>query len=703
MNLDAIFSPKSVAIVGASTRVGSVGNDIVKNLVTQGFRGKIYPVNPNATELYEKKCYRNIQEISSSVDLVIVAVPANGVLKVVQESIEKGVLAIIIISSGFREAGNIQKEEEIRNLCDKADVALLGPNCLGVIHPYSSMNASFATRIPKAGSIAFLSQSGALCTAILDYSAKTNFGFSKFVSMGNKAQIDEVALMRFLEEDAETKIVVLYVEQLTDADGFIEAVQRLHAKGKPVLVIKSGVTSVGAGASASHTGALAGDDAVYEALFEKAGAIRIYDFDDLFEYLSGFMSQRLPKGNRVAILTNAGGPGVLVTDEIILRNLQLANFSQETLKKLGDFLPASASMRNPVDILGDADASRYRRSLEILLEESSVDSVIVVLTPQSMTEISKTAEVIIDVSQSSEKVIYVVFMGATDVMKGIEILQKKYIPVSQFPQKAIRSLDAMYRFTRLSSYGKNEESSNTFEKNEKSWEIISRYSDGGNLSSSDALKFFEMYGFSIARSTTITDVSQAREAVESMGGVAVFKIISPDITHKSDVGGIALSVSSDTAEKEFETMIGRVLQKAPRAKIEGILVAEKITEKGFEFILGSTKDPNLGCAIMVGLGGIYVEVFRDVSFGLIPISEKDAIAMIEKLRSKVLLRGVRGNEILDEKALVRSIKKMSEILENHPEILETDINPLLVLAQGKGVKVLDARIYIRSQKTDAST
>lgn len=693
MNIESLFSPKSIAVIGASTRVGNVGNDIVKNLVTQGFAGGIYPVNPHAEELYDKKCFPGILDIPDEVELAVVVVPAVAVPDVVRGAIEKGVRAIIVISSGFREVGNEKAEEEIRVMCDDAGVALLGPNCLGVLCPKSAMNASFAVRLPRKGSIAFLSQSGALCAGILDYTEKTNLGFSKFVSMGNKAQLDEVVLMRFLEEDPDTKIVVLYVEQLSDAPGFIHAVRALRKKGKSVLVVKSGSTSAGAGASASHTGALAGNDTVYDALFEKAGAIRVKDFDDLFEYLSGFGSTKFPKGDRVAVLTNAGGPGVLATDEIILQGLALAEISEETKNALKEFLPASSSTHNPIDILGDADALRYQKALETILQDANVDAVEVVLTPQSMTQISETAQAIADLARTSEKTILVSFMGAMDVLPGIEILETAGIPVSRFPQKSVRTLAMMRRF--VDEGNRQEEMFDSFDSERvPAQEILAKYPNGGSMSVGDALAFFSAYGFSVTKSRVIQSPDTARSAVEYVGGLSAFKILSPDIEHKSDAGGVALHITPERAEEEYTAMMARVEKNVPHARIDGILVAEMVTERGAEFILGMIKDPNLGHAVMVGFGGVYVEVFRDVAFGLVPVSRSSAKIMIDKLKSKALLRGARGGELLDEEQLLLSIGKMSKILEEHPEILEADMNPLVVFAKGKGIKVLDARITL---------
>lgn len=695
MDIEKLFTPSSIAIIGASTRPGSVGNDIVKNLTGQGFGGDIYPVNPNATELYGKKCFANIQDISEAVELAIVVVPAAFVLEVIKGAAEKGVSAVIVISAGFKEIGNAELEEEIRSVCDDHDIALLGPNCLGVINPAISMNASFATRMPEVGSIAFLSQSGALCTAMLDYSARENLGFSKFASIGNKAQIDEVMLMRFLKEDPETKVIVLYMEQLSDATGFVEVVRQcVHEANKPVLVVKSGVTSVGASASASHTGALAGNDAVYDAIFEKAGAIRVRDFDDLFEYLAGFSSGRLPKGSRTAVLTNAGGPGVLATDEIILQGLSLATLSEGTKKQLKDSLPVAANSHNPVDVLGDADAERYQKALELLLGDDGVDNVIVVLTPQSSTQIAETAVAISNLSKTTEKMVYAVFMGAVDVEKGIEVLQQGGVPVSRFPQKAVRTLSVLWDFAGAREKKVDEEFTLVFPEQKNAEEIFFRYPDGGEMSSADAMQFFEAYGFSVTRSMSIRSADEAEEAVSKVGGVAAFKILSPDISHKSDAGGVMLHVTPENAREAYETIYTRVRSNVPDAKLEGILVAEMVVEKGAEFILGSVKDSNLGHAVMVGFGGIYVEVFRDIAFGAVPVSKDEAKRMVERLKSKALLRGSRGGEMLDEEMLLESIGRMSHLLQEHPEIVEADINPLVIFAKGKGVKVLDARMTL---------
>lgn len=696
MRIEALFSPSSIAVVGASTRSGSVGNNIVKNLVLQGFSGSVFPVNPHAEILFEKKCFSKIADIPGAVDLCIVAVPAPSVVGVVKEAIEKKVSAIIVISAGFRETGNVREEEEIRSLCDKSDIVLLGPNCLGVIHPKISMNASFASRMPKAGSVAFLSQSGALCTAMLDYATKKYFGFSKFVSIGNKAQLDEAALIRFLADDEDTHVVVLYVEELRNAREFLLASDMLRLKGKPLLVMKSGLTISGSGASASHTGAIAGNDAVYDALFERSGAIRVRDLDDLFEYLPGFIAGRFPVGDRVAILTNAGGPGVLATDEVVLRGMRIADLSAETQDALSKFLPPAANFRNPVDILGDADCSRYKGALQAILDDASVDSAVVVLTPQSMTEIPQTAKIITDFWESSKKPLVAAFMGgSSDIESGVSVLEEKGVPTSRFPQKSVRALAALYQYGKERNKSQEEEFSPAlFSTRNETENIFERYQQGGEISLVDSMEFLTSCGFSVANTMYARSVQEAREAIERIGGTGVLKIVSPDISHKSDVGGVVAGVSSDTIEEAYQHMMDRVRRNVPNARIEGVIISEMILEKGVECILGSVRDPNLGHAVMAGFGGVYVEVFRDIAFGLVPVSKTAARSMIEKLRCKALLRGARGGEIMDEEAFLDAIGRLSTILERYPKISEIDINPLLVLPQGKGTKVLDARIFV---------
>ncbi len=698
MKLDSIFYPKSIAIIGASTEIGHVGNDIVKNLVHQGYKGKIYPVNPKATALYHLKCYPNISAIKGNVDLAVVVVPSGVVPAVLQEAAKKKIKGAIVISAGFKEVGNLDLEKQVKDICQKNNIALVGPNCLGVINPENKMNASFANIMPPHGNIAFISQSGALCTAILDYAQKLDIGFSKFVSVGNKALMSEADLFDYLAKDKKTKVVAMYVEQLTNAPALIAAAKKLtHGKNpKPVIAIKSGRTSAGASASASHTGALAGNDAAYEALFAQSGIIRVETIQELFDYLRVFTHNELPKGDRVAVITNAGGPGVLTTDTVILNGLRMATISDTTKSQLKKYLPPFANFKNPIDVLGDARADRYEAAINILEKDKNVDSIIVVLTPQSMTEFSKTAQAIVKAKLKSKKPIVASFIGGHLVNLGIKILRSHGVSTFNFPEQAAKALSALTDFKFIEKE-KNNKKFIFKDTNKKAITKIFEEADARKqvfFPEVDSLPILEHYGFPTLPTYTATTAEEAEKIVKKIGKKVAMKIVSPDILHKTDSGGVMLNVTPETAAESFKEIMKRVKKNLPKAKIEGVIIDEMIKQKGAEMILGAVKDAGLGHTIMVGLGGVYVEVFKDVAFGLAPLTKGDAEKMISKLKSKNILDGARGQTVLDSEALVECIGRMSQLLMDFPNIKELDINPLLVLPKGHGVKVLDARIVM---------
>lgn len=698
MNLNSIFYPKSIAIIGASTEVGHVGNDIVKNLVKQGYKGKIFPVNPKATKLYDLKCYPNISAIKSNVDMAVIVVPSGVVPTVLQEAVKKKIKGAIVISAGFKEVGNLELENQVKEICQKHHIALIGPNCLGVINPENKMNASFANIMPPSGNIAFISQSGALCTAILDYAQKLDIGFSKFVSVGNKALMTEADLFNYLAKDKKTKVVAMYAEQLTNAPALIAAAKKLtHGKNpKPIIAIKSGRTSAGASASASHTGALAGNDAAYEALFTQSGIIRVETVQELFDYLRVFTHNELPKGDRVAIVTNAGGPGVLTTDAVVLSGLKLAPISEITKSKLKKYLPPYANFKNPIDVLGDARADRYSAAINILEQDKNVDSIIVILTPQSMTEFSKTAQAIVKAKQKSKKPIVASFMGGHLVNLGIKILRSHGVSTFNFPESAATSLGALTDFKFIE---KEKNNSHFSFKNTNKTAIAKIFEIAKTrkqifFPEVDSLPILHHYGFPTLPTHIASTATEACTIVGRIGKKVAMKIISPDILHKTDSGGVMLNVDFENATASFTEIMKRVKKNLPTAKIEGILITEMVKEKGVEMILGAVKDASLGHTIMVGLGGVYVEVFKDVAFGLAPLTHDDASKMISKLKSKSILDGARGQTVMDSEALVECIGRLSQLLIDFPNIKELDINPLLVLPKGHGVKVLDARIVI---------
>jgi len=698
MNLDSIFYPKSIAVIGASTQEGSVGNDIVKNLASQGYTGKIFPINPKATELYGLKCYANIKDIEEKIDLAIVTVPAAIVPQVMTEAAKKKIKGAIVISAGFKEAGNVELENELAKICEKNNIALIGPNCLGVINPENKMNASFAMIMPNQGPVAFLSQSGALCTAVIDYAQKLGVGFSKFISVGNKAMIDEAHFFEYLYKDPATKIIAVYAEQLTHPQTIIATVKKLSRgkKAKPILIIKSGRTLAGASASASHTGALAGSDTAYDALFAQSGIVRVNSVSEMFEYLRVFAHNPLPTGRKTAIVTNAGGPGVLTTDATIYNGLELAKLSPTSEKALKKILPSFAGLHNPVDILGDAKSDRYRATLEILAKDKNVNNIVVILTPQSMTDIEAVAQVVIDIKNKTKKPIIASFMGGKMVSRAVQIMQQAGVATTGFPEQAAEALAALAIFAESSR--EKEAGEFTIKNiNKKTAEKIFfqiKHQNKKNITEAAATEILEAYGFTLPTHAIATTADEALSVAKKINKKMVMKIISEDIIHKSDVGGVMLNITAENVKDKFEEMIKTIRTKKPAAKIDGVLLVEMAEKNGLEMILGSKKDPNLGNMIMVGLGGVYVEVFKDVAFGLSPITKRDAEKMLDRIKTKKILNGTRGQAALDTKALIDCLGRLSKLLTDFPEIKELDINPLLVLPKGHGVKVLDARMIM---------
>lgn len=696
-NLDSIFKPNSVAIVGASTKEGSVGNDIVKNL-SQGFAGKVYPVNPKAEELYGLKCHPSLTAIGATVDLMVIVVPAAVVPSVLEEGGVLGIKGAIIISAGFKEIGNFDLENSVKDICAKYDIALIGPNCLGIINPSLKLNASFAAFSPASGNVAFISQSGALCTAILDCATTMGIGFSKFISVGNKAVLDETAILDYLEKDTDTDVVAMYAEQLAEPQKLMAKIKEMSHDEKPlpVVVLKSGKTSAGAGASASHTGALAGNDAAYAALFRQSGIIRANSSEELFDYIKVFSFNEVKRAARLAIITNAGGPGVLAIDATIENGLTVASLSEETKKILADSLPAAANIHNPIDVLGDARADRFKVAIDAALADSNVDAAIVILTPQSTTEITATAEVIVAARNFYKKPITAAFMGEELVNSGLEILKNNKVAAYSYPESAIKSLSVLEKFYQDTKVEIEDVQEFTDIDREKVFKIFNDAKTQGITSfpEASALAVLEAYKMPILVSRVAHSREEAEVIAKEIGKKMVLKIVSSDILHKSDAGGIMLNVLPEEAGEKFEEMMKRVAANKPEANLEGVLLVEMITNPGTEMILGSVQDPSLGNTIMLGLGGIYVEIIKDVIFGLNPLTRGDVVKMINSLKSNKVLEGARGNKPADKEAIIETVLRLAQLLRDFPEIKEMDINPLLVLEDGKGAKVLDARIVI---------
>jgi len=698
-NFDAIFKPASIAVVGASTKEKSVGNDIVKNLANSGLATeKVFPVNPKAEELFGLKCFPSLSSIGQPVDLMIVVVPAAVVPAVMEEGGALGVKGAIIISAGFKEAGHPELEEQVQKICEKYGITLIGPNCLGVINPSESLNASFAAVMPDAGSVAFISQSGALCTAVLDCAKKMGIGFSKFMSVGNKAVVDEEAILEYLAEDPSTKVIAMYAEQHSNPESLMAIIKKISngANPKPVIILKSGKTSAGAGASASHTGALAGNDAAYEALFRQSGVVRADNVNELFDYIKIFSTNPLKAAKNIAVITNAGGPGVLSIDAVVQNGLLPAVLDPKTIKVLATALPPAANFHNPIDVLGDAKADRYQIALEQALADKNVDAALLILTPQSMTEIEATAEALVAAKTKFGKPLAAAFMGEELVLPGVEILKKSNIAVFDFPEQAVKALGALNKFFEhsLRPIGKFLDFSDV--NRDAVAKIFSEARAAGVFSfpEAKALAILEAYRLPVLKSRVAKNSIEALEIAKEIGVKMVLKIVSPEILHKSDAGGIMLNVMPEEAGEKFEEMMARVAINRPDAHLEGVLLVEMITDSGTELILGSIKDPSLGNTIMVGLGGIYVEILKDVVFGLNPLTREDVLVMLDSLKSKNILAGARGAKPADREAIVEAVLRLAKLLKDFPEIKEIDINPLLALEEGKGAKVLDARIVI---------
>ncbi|MBN2854286.1 acetate--CoA ligase family protein [Patescibacteria group bacterium] len=701
-DFDKIFKARSVAIIGASNRKGSIGNTLVLNL-KNSFKGKIYPVNLKEGRIENLKAYSSLSEIKSSVDLMLIAVSAKIVPDILEEGGRLGIKGAIVISAGFKEVGNLELDNRLKAIAKKYKITLIGPNCLGVLNPYNNLNASFASQSAKPGKTAFISQSGAVCTAVLDSAEKLGLGFSKFVSVGNKALSSEADFFEYLASDKEAEIVAVYAEELSEPERIIKAAQKLKKAGKPLIILKAGRSLVGAKSAASHTGALAGEDKVYQALFRQAGIIRADKIEELFDFIKIFsteISQKTLKNKNyknIAIITNAGGPGVIAVDALERVGLNLASLSLKTQISLKKILALAANTNNPIDVLGDALAEHYQVALQAVLSDKKVDSVLVILTPQAVTEVEKTAEVIVELRKKFKKTIVPVFMGETTVNSAREIFSSNSLAHYSFPEDGIKALGVLNKWNE--AYNEKSRNAEINFKNidqKKVEKIFFAAKKRGQKAfpELEALEILKAYGFKTLKSYLAKSPEEAKLIAKKINKNLVLKISSADILHKSDAGGIMLNVLPNEAEEKFKELIARVSKKNKKAKINGVLIMEMIKEEGLEMILGAFKDPALGSAIMLGLGGIFVEIFKDVSFGLNPLSKNDVYKMVDELKSRQLLAGARGSSVKDKEVLVDSVLRLAKLIKDFPEILELDINPLLVLRKGRGIRVLDARVII---------
>jgi acetyltransferase len=697
--LQEFFEPSSVAVIGASTRPGKVGHDILRNMLSSGFEGAVYPVNPRAPEILGVKCYPSVSEINGPIDLAVVVVPAPAVVPVVEECGRKGVEAAVVISAGFKEAGpeGVARERQLAETARRLGIRVIGPNCLGVMATRNGLNTTFAAGFPERGTVSLMSQSGALATAIIDWSIQHGVGYSKFVSFGNGVDVGVVDLLRAWENDPETTVIVAYVEGLPNGPEFMEVARRVSAK-KPVIVMKSGSTQAGARAVSSHTGSLAGSEQAYEAAFLQSGVIRAHSMEELFDLAVAFAYQQVPRGRRVGIVTNAGGPGIMATDAVERADLELAGLDPATVAILRTRLPEAANFYNPVDVLGDAEAERYTFGAETLLADANVDAVVAVVTPQAMTEPHETAKGLARAAVASEKPVLSCFMGGQAMAEAMEYLNSRHVPNYLFPERAVQALAAMVHYGEWRQEPSDDPPSLPSDE-QAVQRIFARARAEGrvNLGEIEAREVLRAYHIKVPESRVAETAEQAEKHAAEIGFPVVMKIISPDILHKSDIGGVRVSIRDpQEAIDAYELMMLRVRRYAPNAVLRGVAVQEMI-QGGREVIIGSTRDPQFGPLVMFGLGGIYVEVLKDVSFRVSPFGEKHARRMIEEIRSAPLLHGARGERPCDIDAIVHCLLVVSQMVTDFPEIVEMDVNPLRVGDPGAGAVALDARITIAEE------
>ena len=702
-DIESIMTPNSIAVVGATNRPGSVGLAVFRNILSGGFQGVLYPVNPKAKSVQSVKAYPSLTDIPDEVDMAVIIVPAEIVPTVLEEAGRKQVKAAIVISAGFKETGGhgVELENRLKEIAEKQGICMVGPNCLGVINNDENirMNASFVTKMPKAGNIAFISQSGALCTAVLDYAEGRNIGFSRFISFGNKADVNEVDLLRYLKDDPDTDVILMYLEDITNGREFLEVAREITWQAhKPMLAIKSGRSAEGARAATSHTGSLAGSDSAYDAIFYQSGIMRVEGINELFDYAIAFAKQSPPAGNRIAIVTNAGGPGIMATDAAIRHGLKIAELSEETKQKLKQDLPPTANINNPVDIIGDATHERYEAAIRHTLMDENVDAAIVILAPQAMTDVLETAQIVPNVTKDINKPVLCSFMGIVDVSEGVQHLEKCGIPSYAFPEAAVRSMAIMSFYGELLALNKREVRKIAADCNTAATIITKKLAgrDRCYLPEKGANEILQCYGFPVLKSVLLKNLSDIDISVDETIFPAAMKICSPDIIHKFDAGGVRLKIKTkDEARKAFEEIIENAKKFKPSAKIDGVII-ERMAKRGVEVILGGVRDPNFGPICMFGLGGTFVEAMRDVTFRIAPMWEISAEIMIRTIKAYRILKGIRGAPPCDIDAIKDCILRLSQMLTEQPEIAELDINPLIVYPEGQGCVVADSRILLKN-------
>jgi len=695
-SLDHVFQPRSIAVIGAGRNPGHIGHEILHNLVEYHFNGMIFPVNPNAKYIYSMKSYRSVLEIPDEVDMAVIVVPSELVPLVMEDCGRKGVKGIVMITAGYSEIGPEGKklEDDLVAQVEKYGMRLIGPNCMGIINtdPDIRVNATFASAQPQRGDIGFMSQSGALGNAILEHAAEIHLGMSMFVSLGNKANVSGNDLLEYWEHDDSVKVILMYLESFGNPRKFTPLARRIIGK-KPIIAVKSGRTMAGAKAASSHTGALAGTDVATDALFEAAGVLRVNTVEELFDLAQAFSYQPIPHGNRVAIMSNAGGPGIMAIDAVVNRGLEVARFSNRTMQSLRGFLPTKAAFSNPLDMIASADEETYRKTLTLLLNDDGVDAVIVIFVHPITIDAREVATAIVEVSQKqNEKPVLCCFMGRDTEGSGIDELRRHKLPVYLYPESAVYTLSAMTRFRRIRerAAGKVVYFDDVDRKAAK--QVIDRAVKSGRewLTDREVQAVLAAYRFPQPHADSVTTVEKALEAAGKIGYPVVLKAFSPELLHKTDEGGVRLDIRSD---EELRQGFDEMMRRLKRKKDLSFLI-QKMVKGGRETVMGMMTDPVFGPLIMFGLGGIFVEVMKDVTFRIHPLTDIDANEMIDQVKGWRFLGDFRGESPVNRARIAETLLRLSQLVSDFDEISEMDINPFLAFPEADQCVVVDARIGI---------
>ena len=694
---ESVFlSPKSIAIIGASDKKGSVGRTITSNIMN-GFKGIVYPISPTRPTVFYKKAYKSVLDVPKPIDLAVIVIKNTIVPTVLEECGKKKIKGAIVITAGFKEVDEEGKklEQQLKDIAKKYNIKIIGPNCLGVMNldPKTMMNSTFLKITPKSGEIALVSQSGAICAALCEDASAQGIGFSAVISMGNKADTDEIDVLKILANHKQTKVIVMYLEDMGDGQEFLKVSKNITKKfKKPIFVLKSGRSTAGAKAAMSHTGALMGSDKIYDALLRQSGAIRVDSMEELFDYATAFSKQPLPLKGDFVIVSNAGGPAIITTDACEKYGIKMADITS-IRPKIDAVIPPWGSSRNPVDIVGDADFNRFDNVLNEVLSHKNVGSVITMCTPSGTLDYDKLAEVVVKYSKKYKKTMLASLMGLDEGVENRRILSEGGVPYYTYAEGAIRTLAAMLRFADWikSPPGKIIKLNVNKAKAKKVFDKVKK-EKRPNLLEEEGQEILRAYGFPLPQSSLAKNENEAVKIAKKIGHPVVMKIASPQIIHKSDAGGVKVNLTNDNEVKvTFKEIVKNAKKYNKKAEIKGVLIVEMV-KGGKEMIIGSKLEPGFGPVIMLGMGGIYVEVLKDVTFRLAPVTDREANDMISSIKTKKILEGVRGEKPSDIKKLSECIQRLSQLVTDFKEIKELDMNPVLVMEKGKGCKILDVRI-----------